>query len=290
MILNYKTMFAAATAVLVSGSVMAQSADLTMKWKAGHQYTIQQSIGLDMTMPNPQGDGDIATKMNMAIGMQGPSAKDEKGTIVDMNFDTISMKMVMGGNEIMNYDSTKPYPESPMGKAMAPLLELKFKTLYAKDGKFVELKDFDEKMLTPEMGFTKDSLESVMKQQSQMIPHREVKVGEIWEANLIAPMQGFEYGLSCNYDFKLSSVKEVEGKQIARIDFTADMEKVKVKKNGIDMVLSAKNIEGYYLFDVKDGQFTESKAFFDMVAEVQGVEMIMQMKMKIGFGNSPLKK
>ena len=287
---NYKTMFAAATAVLVSGSVMAQSADLTMKWKPGSQYTIKQSIALNMTMPNPQGGGDIATKMNMVMGMKGPSANDEKGTIVDMKFDTISMNMNMGGNMIMDYESTKPNPESPMDKAMAPLLELKFKTLYGKDGKFIELKDFDEKLLKPEMGLTKDSLESVMKQQSQMIPHREVKVGEIWKATLIAPMQGFEDGLSCNYDFKLSSVKEVEGKQIARIDFTADMDKVKVKQKGIDMVLSAKNIEGYYLFDVKGGQFTESKAFFDMVAEVKDMEMMMQMTMKIDFGNSPLKK
>ncbi len=287
---NYKTMFAAASAVLVSGSAMAQSADLTMKWKPDHQYTIKQSIGLDMTMPNPQGGGDMATKMTMVMGMQGPSAKDEKGTIVDMKFDTISMNMAMGGNVIMNYDSTKPNPENPMDKAMAPLLKLKFKTLYGKDGKFIELKDFDEKLLTPEMGLTKDSLESVMKQQSQMIPHREVKVGEIWEANLIAPMQGFEDGLSCNYDFKLSSVKEVEGKQIARIDFTADMEKVKVKKNGIDMVLSAKNIEGHFLFDVKEGQFTESKAFFDMVVELKDMEMMMQMNMKVEFDNSPLKE
>jgi hypothetical protein len=82
----------------------------------------------------------------------------------------------------------------------------------------------------------------------------------------------------------------VEGKQIARIDFNADMEKVKVKKNGVDMVLRAKNIEGHFLFDVKEGQFTESKAFFDMVVELQGMEMMMQMNMEIEFGNSPLKK
>ena len=170
------------------------------------------------------------------------------------------------------------------------LLELKFKTLFAEDGKFIELKEFDEKLLTPEMGLNKESLESVMKQQSEMIPHRVVKVGEIWEANLIVSLQGFEDGLSCNYDFKLVSLKEVEGRQIARIEFMADMDKVKIKQNGVDMVMSAKNIDGYYLFDVEGGQFTESKVFFNMVAEVQGVEMMMQMNMKIEFGNIELNK
>lgn len=290
MIFNYKTMVAVFIAVLVSGSVMAQSVDLTMKWKPDYQYKIIQSVGLNMTSPSPQGGGDIATKMNMVMGMQGPSAIDEKGTILEMKFDTISMKMTMAGNEIINYDSTRPEQDSRMSKALAPLLELEFKTLYAEDGKFIELKDFDEKLLTPEMGINKESLESVMKQQSEMIPHRIVKVGEIWEANLIAPLKCFEGGLSCNYDFKLVSLKEVEGKQIARIEFIADMDKVKVKKNGVDMVMSAKNIDGYYLFDVKDGQFTESKVFFDMVAEVKGVEMMMQMNMTIEFGNSELKK
>jgi hypothetical protein len=288
--LNYNILFTAFTAVLVSGSAMAQSADLTMKWKPDHEYTIKQSINLDMTMPNPQGGGDIATKMNMVMGMKGPSSSDVQGTIVDMNFDTISMNVNMGGRVIMNYDSAKPNPESPMDKAMAPLLELKFKTLYGKDGKFIELKDFDGEQLPPKMGLTEDTLESMMKQQSEMIPHREVKVGEIWEANLRVPMQGFEEGLSCNYDFKLASVTEIDGKQIARIEFAADMDKAKVKQNGIDMVLSAKSISGHYLFDVKEGQFTESAASFDMVAELQDMEMKMQMSMKIDFGNSPLKK
>jgi hypothetical protein len=287
--LNYKTMFTGLTAVLVSGSAMAQSADLTMKWKPDHEYTIKQSIGLNMTMPNPQGDGDITTKMNMVMGMKGASAKDEQGISVDMKFDTISMNMNMGGKVMMNYDSKTPNPESPIDKAMAPLLELKFKTLYGKDGKFIELKDFDEKQLKPELGLSKDSLESMMQQQSQMIPNREVKVGEIWEANLMVPMQGFEDGLSCNYDFKLASVKEVDGKKIARIDFAADMEKAKVKQNGIDMLLSAKNISGHFLFDVNEGQFTKSQAAFDMVAKLQDMEMMMLMNMNIDFSNSPLK-
>ncbi len=283
-------MVAVFIAVLVSGSAVAQSADLTMKWKPDHEYIIKQSIGVDMTMPNPQGGGDIATKMTMVMGMKGPSSNDEKGTIVNMKLDAISMNMNMGGNNILSYNSTKPNPDSPLDKAMAPLLELKFKTLFGRDGKFIELKDFDEKLLKPEMGLTKDSLESIIKQQSLMIPHREVKVGEIWKATLLTPMKGFEGGLSCNYDFKLVSLKEVEGKQIARIEFIADMDKVKVKQNGVDMVMSAKSIDGYYLFDVKDGQFTESKVFFDMVAEVQGVEMMMQMNMTIESGNSELKK
>lgn len=283
-------MVAVFIAVLVSGSAVAQSADLTMKWKPDHEYIIKQSIGVDMTMPNPQGGGDIATKMTMVMGMKGPSSNDEKGTIVNMKLDAISMNMNMGGNNILSYNSTKPNPDSPLDKAMAPLLELKFKTLFGRDGKFIELKDFDEKLLKPEMGLTKDSLESIMKQQSLMIPHREVKVGEIWKATLLTPMKGFEEGLSCNYDFKLASVKEVAGKQIARIEFIADMGKVKLKQNGVDMVMSAKKIDGYYLFDVKDGQFTESKVFFDMVAVVQGVEMMMQMNMMIEFGNSELKK
>jgi len=290
---NYKTMFAVISAVMVSGGAMAQLVDLTMKWKTGHEYVIKQTIGLDMTMPNPDpkaGGGNMATKMKMVMGMSGPSSDDERGTIVGMKFDTISMNMSMGGNEMMNYDSTKPNPDGRMDKAMAPLLELKFDTLYGKDGKFIELKDFDEKLLTPEMGLTKDSLESVMKQQSQMIPHREVKVGETWKATLIAPMQGFEDGLSCNYDFKLASVKDVGGTQIARIDFTADMEKMNVKQNGMDMVLDAKNIEGYFLFDVNAGQFTESKAFFDMVADVMKMEMTMKMALKIEFSNSKLKQ
>ena len=286
-------MFAVISAVMVSGGAMAQLVDLTMKWKTGHEYVIKQTIGLDMTMPNPDpkaGGGNMATKMKMVMGMSGPSSDDERGTIVGMKFDTISMNMSMGGNEMINYDSTKPNPDGRMDKAMAPLLELKFDTLYGKDGKFIELKDFDEKLLTPEMGLTKDSLESVMKQQSQMIPHREVKVGETWKATLIAPMQGFEDGLSCNYDFKLASVKDVGGTQIARIDFTADMEKMNVKQNGMDMVLDAKNIEGYFLFDVNAGQFTESKAFFDMVADVMKMEMTMKMALKIEFSNSKLKQ
>ena len=288
--LNFKTTFLVLAISLVSGVTMAQSADLTMKWKPDHEYTIRQNLDFNMTMPNPRGGGDIATKMNMVMGMNGPSSIDEKGILVEMEFDTITMNMNMSGKQIMNYDSTKPNPDGAIDKAMAPLLEIKFQTLYGKDGKFIGLEDFDEKLFDPKLGLSKKSLESIMKQQSQMIPHREVKVGEVWKATLITPMQGFEGGLSCNYDFKLAAINEVKGKQIARIQFTADMEDMKMNQNGVEMTMSAKNIDGYYLFDVKEGQFTESKVFFDMVAKVQDAEMLMQMNMTIDFGHSPLKK
>ncbi len=288
--LKNKSMLTALSALLVSSSAMAQSVDLTMKWKAGRQYDIKQSIKMDTKMPNPQGGADINQKMNIGMGMGGASSVDEKGIVVDMKITTLSMNVSMSGAVLMSYDSTKPDQDNPMDSVMAPLLELKFKSLYGKDGKFIELKNFDEEMLTPDMGLTRESLESVMKQQAEMIPNREVKVGETWNSTLITPMQGFEGVFSCNYDFKLVSVKKVNGRQIAKIQYTADMKNVKVKQKGMDMMLSAKNIDGYYLFDVKDGQFTESKSFFDMVADVQGTKMMLKMNMKINFRNSPLKK
>ncbi len=287
---TYKTLFSAAVSLFVGGSAMAQSANLTMKWKSDYQYDIKQDFVMDMTMPNPMGEGNMETKMKMVMGMGGASSGHDLGTLVNMKFDTITMNMSMGGNEVMSYDSSKPDPENPLSKAMRPLLDLDFNTLYGKNGAFIELQDFKVDVLKPEMGITKESLESMMKQQSQMLPDREVKVGEVWKSQIIAPLQGFEDGLICNYTFKLASVKDEEGKEIAKIDYSADMEKMKMKQAGMEMVMDAKNIEGYYLFDVADGQFTESKTFFDMVAEVQGQEMLMQMDIKLDFNNSPVAK
>lgn len=288
--INYKTVFTAFSAVLLGGSAMAQSVDLTMKWKPDHQYNIKQVLDMDMTLPKPQDGGDTAVKRNMVLGMQGASSVHENGIMVDMKIDAISMDMAVAGNKVISYDSAKPNAENPVDKAMGPMLNLNFKTLYGKDGKFLEIKDFNEKLLIPEIGFTKASLENMMKQASKMIPDGEVEVGAIWASVIKVPMQGFENGFSCNYDFKLASLKEVEGRQVARIEFSADMEKVKVKQHGMDLLMSAKNIEGYYLFDVKEGQFTEVKTFFNMVADALGMEMVTKMNLRLEFSNEPLKK
>lgn len=286
---NNKMMLATFCTLISGGSAIADSVDLTMKWKPMHQYSIKQIFDFDMTMPNPQGGDDMATKMNTVMGMKGPSQADEEGVVVDMKIDSLTMNMAMGGNNLMSYDSSKPDADNPMHKALAPMLELNIKTLYGKDGKFVKLKDFNDDLLTPETGLTKEGLESMMKQSSEMIPDGEVKVGKVWASVLKVPMQGVEAGLSCNYNFKLVSVQEVDGKKLAKIEFNADMEEMKMKQNGIDMLLNAKNIDGHYLFDVDGGQFTELETFFDMTATVQDMVMTMKMAVKLEFSNSLLK-
>lgn len=288
--LNYKTMLATAALLLVSGSAMGQSVDLSVKWKLGNQYRMEQDVVVDMTMPDPQGSGEIASKMKMVSVMSGAASVDQEGIGLDMMFDRVSMNMAMSGKVLMKYDSSKPNAENPMDKTMETLKEVKFKSIYGKWGQFIELTDFDDRLLSPEMGITMGSIERLLRQQSQMVPFREVGVGEVWESRIGTSLQGFDHGFMCDYAFKLASVKEVDGKQVARVEFTAEMEKVRVLHDEVEMLLSAKSITGYYLFDVSEGQFTESKLSFDMGADVQGSEMLMKTDLKIKYESSPREK
>lgn len=275
--MNYYKKFVSAvtaitcTAALTSTAVAqeAQSANLSLKYTPGKVYHITQSTNMLMDM-------GPAMQMNnlMVMNMKGTTIEHEKGVEVAINYEGMKMKVKMGENIVAEYDSAKEDNNPELSKQLDPMLKTKFSAIFSKAGKYLGSEGLEQLKLDPKTGVTKETLESMMKQGAVMLPNREIKVGESWQAEIKVPMQGVGE-MEMSFDEKLISIEKMDGRKIARIDFTGKIKPLEMKQNGVAVKIASKEITGTVLFDLEYHQSRKTEMNMELVMEAGGQKMSM---------------
>jgi len=246
-----------------------ESANLSLKYTPGKVYYTTQSTNMLMEM----GPGMQMNNL-MVMRMKGTSSEHEKGVAVAINYEGMKMSVKMGENVVAEYDSAKDDNNPQLAKQLDPMLETKFSAIFSKDGKYIGAEGLDELKLDPKTGVTKETLESMMKQGSVMLPNREIKVGESWQAEIKVPMQGVGK-MEMNFDEKLVSIDKVDGRDIAKIEFTGKIKPLEMKQNGVVVQIASKEITGTILFDLELHQARKTEMNMELVMEAAGQKMSM---------------
>ncbi len=269
----YKKFVSAVTAITCTASLtsnsMAQSANLSLQYEPGKHYYTTQSTNMLMDM----GPGMQMNNL-MVMSMKGSSKAHEKGVEVAINYEGMSMKVKMGENVVAQYDSAKEDNNAELAAQLDPMLDTKFSAIFSKDGKYIGAEGLDKLKLDPKTGITKETLESMMKQGSIMLPNREIKVGESWQAEIKVPMQGVGK-MEMSFDEKLVSIAKMDGRDVARIEFTGKIKPLEMKQNGIVVKIDSKEITGTILFDLELHQARKTDMNMELIMEAGGRKMSM---------------
>jgi len=272
----YKNFISAITAITCAASLTstsvaeeAQSADLSLKYTPGKIYDTTQSTNMLMNMgPGMQMDN------LMVMNMLGHSKEHAKGVEVAISYEGMKMKVKMGENVVAEYDSEKEDNNAELAAQLDPLLKTKFSAIFSKSGQYIEAKGLDQLKLDPKTGVTKETLESMMKQGAIMLPNREVKVGESWQAEIKVPMQGVGK-MEMSFDEKLVSISKIDGRDIAKIEFTGKIKPLEMNQNGVAVKIASKEITGTILFDIELHQARKTEMNMELAMEAGGRKMSM---------------
>jgi hypothetical protein len=100
-------------------------------------------------------------------------------------------------------------------------------------------------------------MEAVAKQSAELMPDKDVKPGESWEADVSMPLGGLGKDLALKYAMKLEGIEERDGKQFARVSISGRMDEGIEEGEETDLAVEAKKITGMMLFDIALGQPSE---------------------------------
>jgi len=275
--MNYYKKFVSAitavscTAALTSTTMAdeAKSANLSLKYTPGKIYYTTQSTNMLMNM----GPGMDMNNL-MVMSMKGAAKEHAKGVEVAISYEGMRMKVEMGGQVAAEYDSAKEDNSPELAEQLDPMLKTKFSAIFTKDGKYVGSEGLDQLKLDPKTGVTKETLESMMKQGSVMLPNREIKIGESWKAEIKVPMQGVGK-MEMSFDEKLVSIEKMDGRDIAKIEFTGKIKPLEMKQGEVVVKIASKQITGTILFDLELHQARKTEMNMELVMEAGGQKMSM---------------
>lgn len=269
--MKYTNLFSAFAALVVSGFAMGESARIELKWQEGKTYYNRQNIGMVMDM------GAMKTKTNMQMETKGKVKAHERGVGVATSIQRVKMDAAVAGQD-MSYDSNKKEGNNPeLAREMSKILKVTYTAVYSKTGKFVRVEDLPAEVKDLE-GMDQKSLESNLRQQSALLPNKEVKVGDTWQANVSSPLPGMDKDLNIKFDVKLDKIVEEGGRKLAKLSYSGKMEKTEVVQQGQAMTIEASEISGTMDFDVNLGQVYKSDMGMDLSVKAQaGITVNMNM-------------
>lgn len=266
-------LFGALAALVVSGSAVAESARIELKWEEGKTYHTRQNMDMVMDM------GAVKSVTSMTMEMKGKVAAHEKGVGVATSIDSVKTKTEAAG-QTFSYDSTKEEGNSPhLVAEMEKVMKMQFTAVYDKTGKFVKVEDIPAELQNVQ-GMDKKTLEANLRQQSVLLPNKEVNVGETWKAKVASPIPGMGKDLNMTFDVKFDRLVKEGGRKIAKLSFTGVMEKTEVVEQGQKMTIEAKGLSGTIDFDVNLGQIYKSVLNTNLSVTAQG-GIAIQMDMDV---------
>lgn len=254
------------TSVMIGATSSVQAVELKLKWEAGKTYLQATKQKMSMTMPDPRG-GDQVMKMenNMDMDTNLIAKEHAKGTEVTMDITRVKMSVGMAGNMMMDYDSEKGDQAGPLSAAFKPMLENDLVAVFDGDGKLLEFKGADKIKGLDQAGIDADTMKNMMTQTSQMLPNKDVNVGESWSTNIELPMGKMAAGpIKLKLDCKLESY---EG-DMAKVSFSGKLD-AKLGEEGKSINFKADKFDGNYTFDTKIGQIVDTTTNMNFAMTVQ---------------------
>ncbi len=250
------TTFAVSIAVLAAltlATLPSKGVELRLRWEPGKRYVFDNTADTSMKMPLP-GQGLIETTANMTMRVHNDVSSHKEGVKVGHAFASVRMKQQMQGLE-MEYDSSDPAKSGGLlGTVLKPLTETKFAAIYGEDGSLVGTEGLDDLQGAGQMGMGKEELEAMARQSVDLLPGKNVEVGETWNTDVDLPMGELGGKVTIRYVLKLEEILEEKGRKIARVSMMGTTKEGKAENKEEILRTEVKEATGTMLFDVELGQ------------------------------------
>lgn len=245
--------------------------ELKLKWEPGKRYVFENLSESSAKMPLP-GQGLIETKGKLILQVQNDVSVHEQGIRVAHAFSSVKMRQEMQGL-VMEYDSANPAKRAGLlGQVLQPLVETEFAAIYNENGEILKTEGLEAVQGAGQLGIGKAELDSMVRQVSSLLPGREVKAGDTWNADVKLPMGAVGAEVEITYTLKLEEILKQDGREMARISISGKAKPPEKDEDGekvLDVVVS--NAAGAMMFDVALGQPVESSTTVELEIGLPGV-------------------
>lgn len=260
------------------GSSVGEGVKFQLNFVPGKVYVTKTSMAQTSSMV--MAGQEIKTVMKMdAVTNQKVTAGEEGGVSVEQAVSSMKMDLNAGGMAMV-FDSENP--EGPLAAMFEPLLEAKTTMVLGKDGEVLKV----DAPVVPGMenlGMGREELAQSAREMADMMPNKEIAVGESWTSKSLLPTGGMtEKPVTITYTMTFEGMVENEGKELAKVSVKGSIE-----DGDENIQVTSREISGVMLYDPKGGQPHETTLLLDIeiglpegAAVAEGAAGKMPMKMK----------
>lgn len=225
--------------------------DLKLRWEPGKRYHYNIAITSEMA----QGDEAVTVREVDTTITRDVTPLDE-GLKVSTHTHRMALRVFRNGAKLMEMDTDKQGPGMrAIPDSVLRNLRSREDVIFDKNGKALSHKKTEKIRgeYVPTFQAKSDSFKIV----SILIPNKKIALGEVWEAELTQKMNGMPEPATIHYKLKLQSIKEVDGKLIAKVTYSGEVDVLKMKREGVDLEARITDVSGHYLLDVKNNKLLE---------------------------------
>lgn len=285
--------------VAIAGGVfalpaLAQSADLSYKWREG--VTLTYEIRAEITQETESPFGNTSTEINTTqiqtmevVGVQRGDGK------IEVTTDSVNLNSSTSPGGRVSYDSTNQRDRRRAGDpAIAPFAFLVGKTytmtlneageVESLDGYGEHLENMINRLQDPQIqaairvSMTESMFEAQQEQMWHVVPGEELEKGDTWTAHTSQTIAGLgEVIVELEYTF--ADVDSMEGMDVAVIQVEGSVRMGRGGVPGMRVEISDSHIDGTINFAYDLGLIIESEVSQDMIVEIsaQGQSMTQSL-------------
>jgi len=261
----------AAAGAALSAPVMAQTADLSYKWREGVTLAYETVMDITQETASPFGNTSVEISTTSVQTYEVTAVRRGDGQIEVTN-DSIKVEGDTGVGGRISYDSTNPRDRrrasDPTIAPFASMVGKSFVMVLNEAGEVQNLEGHEE--LAALSGATDAMFEAQLEQMWHVVPGEEVEVGETWSTRTTQTIPGVgEITVELEYTF--TEMDSMEGLDVAVIEVTGSASMGRgARVQGMRVSITESLVEGVIHFAPDLGLVIESEQSQDLILEITG--------------------
>ena len=270
------------TASAAAAPASGNTADMRVKWPVGTKYSMRMELVQSVETKVPNMPEPVVQKVNISQNFDIGAIRElpNGGRELEMQFKSQTLEVDQNGTEALKFDSSEPATQEP-ADSIKPLLRKMIgpKIYYTTTatGSVDKVEGVDAMM--NQMGFNRKSQEQAMFKQlfseetlkrygefGDMMPNREVKVGESWSVNRTIPTGVGDITTDMKYTFKKWDPQS--GRRCALIATTGDLASAPGGTTATPIKIEKGKMGGDIWFDPELGMVVNENITEDMTLKV----------------------
>lgn len=290
--ISYAAVVSLVAGAAVSAPAMAQTADLSYKWREGVTlaYEFKSEMTQETESPGYTASMDITTTTIQTMEVTDVTRGDGE---IEVTTDSLELESTIRPGGRTTYDSTNPRDRRRATEpGVAPFAYLVGKTYTMtlnEAGEVANLEGYDrhlrsmlQGMTDPNvqaalsMTMTESAFETQLEQVWHVLPGEEVEVGDTWTTRMAQVMPGMGE-IIVEMEFKFAEIDTMEGLDVAVIEVKGTARMGRGGVPGVRIDINESEISGTVHFAWDLGLIVESEMSQDLMIEMsQGGQSMSQ--------------
>lgn len=256
--------------------------ELKMKWLVGERIVQNLDFKMNSEISMPNQSAPLKQDLTMGQGYALSVLKETPGGghEVELEFLNIRMKMEMGGNPVVDFDSGKKSPndgENPAAAMFKKIIGARIQYFLDASNQVERMEGIDalvDRLTSSGPADASTSIKAMFNEgyfkqimdASRYLPSKPVEPGDTWPVQLEMPM-GPIGTLEMNYTVTFQNWEQRGKRTCARLEFEGTLKSKpdsSPKTGGMTMSISGGNVSGVSWFDPELGTSIETTVNQDM--------------------------